>query len=216
MYPHLKSALILRRKFIDLRLKDSFLDAALNASTEGIVILDKTCRVLFMNRTAEDMVRGGEGLTVRSGRLCAVDLKDSMGLLDLIHSVTATTGAKGTTAARAMFISRRKRCPLKLTVAPFLTQAATSPCSAAAIAFISDHEQTNQDREMFLRRYGLTPAESRLALLLSEGRSLKEAADHCGVTYNTVRSQLKSIFSKTGVDRQAELVQVLLRGSTTA
>ena len=64
--------------------------------------------------------------------------------------------------------------------------------------------------------YGLTPAECRVALLLSDGRAPQEIAKMVGVTQNTVRSQIKSIFSKTGVRRQGELIQLLLRHSEPA
>ena len=49
-----------------------------------------------------------------------------------------------------------------------------------------------------------------LAVALCGGRSLEEASRERGTTLNTVRSQLKSIFGKTGTHRQADLVSVLL------
>lgn len=58
--------------------------------------------------------------------------------------------------------------------------------------------------------YGLTPAECRVALLLNDGRTPRGIAELVGVTENTIRSQLKSSYSKTGVGRQAELVRLLL------
>jgi DNA-binding CsgD family transcriptional regulator len=58
--------------------------------------------------------------------------------------------------------------------------------------------------------YGLTPAESALATLLAEGKTLQEAAGLRGVTHQTARSQLKSIFSKTATRRQSELLRLLL------
>lgn len=53
----------------------------------------------------------------------------------------------------------------------------------------------------------------RLLQLEVEGRSLKEAADLCGVTHNTAKSQLKSVFWKTEVKRQGELIRLLLNTS---
>lgn len=47
-------------------------------------------------------------------------------------------------------------------------------------------------------------------MVLLEGHSLKEAADSSGVTYNTIKSQLKIIFLKTNVQRQGELIRLLL------
>jgi DNA-binding CsgD family transcriptional regulator len=58
--------------------------------------------------------------------------------------------------------------------------------------------------------FGLTPAEARLALLLVTGETLRSAAVKLSITYETARSQLKSIFNKTRTHRQAELVIVIL------
>ena len=45
--------------------------------------------------------------------------------------------------------------------------------------------------------------------LVADGHTPREIADKVGVTDNTVRSQIKSIFSKTGVKRQGELIRLL-------
>jgi DNA-binding CsgD family transcriptional regulator len=50
--------------------------------------------------------------------------------------------------------------------------------------------------------------------MLSEGRSLEQVAAARGVTMNTVRSQLKQVFSKTDTKRQGELVRLVLTGVT--
>lgn len=52
------------------------------------------------------------------------------------------------------------------------------------------------------------------ALLLSDVILLQDIANTVGVTDNTVRSQVKTIFSKTGVRRQGELIHLLLAGTT--
>jgi DNA-binding CsgD family transcriptional regulator len=86
-----------------------------------------------------------------------------------------------------------------------------------AVAFINDPFQTRRPtKEVLHMVYGLTPAECRVALLLSDGRAPQEIAKMVGVTQNTVRSQIKSIFSKTGDGRQGELIQLLLRHSEPA
>ena len=60
--------------------------------------------------------------------------------------------------------------------------------------------------------YGLSPSEARLAAKIATGMSMEEAANELHITYETARSQLKSVFAKTGVTRQAELVSLLLTG----
>ncbi|MBE9543045.1 MAG: alpha/beta hydrolase, partial [Proteobacteria bacterium] len=58
--------------------------------------------------------------------------------------------------------------------------------------------------------FNLSPAEARLAALLASGMSLNQAAEQSYISKNTAKVQLKSIFSKTGVSRQAELTKLIL------
>jgi len=58
--------------------------------------------------------------------------------------------------------------------------------------------------------FDLTPAEARIARALTEGLTLQDAATRYGLSLETVRSQLKSVLSKTGTHRQTELVALLL------
>ena len=59
------------------------------------------------------------------------------------------------------------------------------------------------------RSFGLTVAETRLAAKLKEGLSLKEAAAALGVSFHTVRNQLRAVFDKVGLTRQSDLVKAL-------
>lgn len=59
-------------------------------------------------------------------------------------------------------------------------------------------------------RYGLTPAEARLAIEIVRGNGRAAAARSCGVSMTTARTHLSRIFRKTGTHRQAELVRVML------
>jgi DNA-binding CsgD family transcriptional regulator len=57
--------------------------------------------------------------------------------------------------------------------------------------------------------FDLTPAESRLAGMIAQAQTPREAALGLGITEETARTTLKRIFSKTGTRRQAELVSLL-------
>jgi DNA-binding CsgD family transcriptional regulator len=57
--------------------------------------------------------------------------------------------------------------------------------------------------------FGLTGAEAKLAAQLASGDALERAAERLGIAKTTARNQLRAIFSKTGVHRQAELVALL-------
>lgn len=60
-----------------------------------------------------------------------------------------------------------------------------------------------------IERFGVTPAEAKLVAHLVDGLTLTAAAEALGVSRNTARSQLSSIFTKTGVNRQTQLVKLV-------
>lgn len=52
----------------------------------------------------------------------------------------------------------------------------------------------------------LSAAEGQLVALIAAGKNLTEAANCAGISYNTAKTQLKSVFAKTQFKRQADLV----------
>lgn len=73
------------------------------------------------------------------------------------------------------------------------------------------------DGERILQRvrrlYGLTDAEARVMAALTLGETVEEIALAHGVRTSTVRAQVRSIFDKTGVHRQSDLVRIALSGA---
>jgi DNA-binding CsgD family transcriptional regulator len=63
--------------------------------------------------------------------------------------------------------------------------------------------------------FDLTPAEARVARGIGQAKTVETVALESGVSRETVRTQLASVMTKTGMGRQAELV-ALLGGKTIA
>jgi DNA-binding CsgD family transcriptional regulator len=85
----------------------------------------------------------------------------------------------------------------------------SGPCVAV---FISDPDQRDSASQHILGElFSLTPAEARVAILLARGLSLTEISNAQNISPHTARAQLKSIFAKTGVSRQAELVRMVIK-----
>ncbi|MNE15394.1 hypothetical protein D3C80_1083030 [compost metagenome] len=59
--------------------------------------------------------------------------------------------------------------------------------------------------------FRFSPAEQKLALLLAQQLTPEACAERLGLSINTVRSQLRSLFRKTGTGRQAELLSLIGR-----
>ena len=69
------------------------------------------------------------------------------------------------------------------------------------------------NEHLLMRLFNLTPTEAKVVSLLVQGESVQAIARSQRVTPNTIRIQLKSVFNKTGVHRQAQLVSLLSRVS---
>jgi DNA-binding CsgD family transcriptional regulator len=89
--------------------------------------------------------------------------------------------------------------------------SARSVFSEAETILVVTHakEQPAPDPALLMTLFELTPTEARIASLLVKGHSVRSIADMQGVETNTVRMQLKAVFNKTGVHRQAQLVSFL-------
>ena len=57
--------------------------------------------------------------------------------------------------------------------------------------------------------FGITPAEARLTLKLIDGLTLTAAAEALGISRNIARTQLSSVFSKTELNSQTQLVKLV-------
>lgn len=72
----------------------------------------------------------------------------------------------------------------------------------------AQHEKI-ADYATTFRLFGLSPAEHALCEQLMRGETLSEISDASGVAKETMRSRLKSVFVKTDVARQADLILLL-------
>jgi DNA-binding CsgD family transcriptional regulator len=74
----------------------------------------------------------------------------------------------------------------------------------------------NRADEAVVRRnledvFGLTAAETRVALALLAGASPRSVAQRFDVSVNTIRSQMAAIFAKTETANQAALARLMVR-----
>jgi DNA-binding CsgD family transcriptional regulator len=212
LVPHMQSAFKLHFQFSELKGRSEGIEAALNMLTTSVIFLGAKGEVLLMNQKAEELLGRNDGLFLARGRLSAAVRAESARLQALTHGATQTGIGRGLSAGGTILISRGKGRSLAVTVAPIRTFNNSSLSQRpAAVLFISDPDR-NLDLpiDLLQRCYGLTSAEARLTMILLEGHSLKEAANSSGVTYNTAKSQLKIIFLKTNVQRQGQLIRLLL------
>jgi DNA-binding CsgD family transcriptional regulator/PAS domain-containing protein len=211
LIPHLRCAFTLQDRLLMLEAGE----AALNTLGLGIVLLAADGNVVFSNRAAEAVLRSDDGLQVRRGQLVASHRERDD---ELQHLVRFATGRGDSNECPPGVLVTRPSgqspfhvtgSPLRRTPNPF---ARTS--SPIAVVLITDPgKQRPVAAELLKRTYGLTTKEASLAMALTRGQSLDEAAEHLQMRYETARTHLRRILSKTETSRQTELVLLLERMS---
>ncbi len=82
----------------------------------------------------------------------------------------------------------------------------------SVLVLMTDAENPGgRDPANLLLMLGLTPAEARVAVRIGRGLSPAEAATELGITQNTARFTLQTVFEKLGIRRQSQLAQVVTR-----
>ena len=80
---------------------------------------------------------------------------------------------------------------------------------AAAALFVRKAELDSRScGELLARTFELTPTELRVLLSIIEVGGVPETADAMGIAETTVKTHLHRVFSKTGTNRQADLVKL--------
>lgn len=213
LMPHLKRALEVHVRTLGLQDRLSASMEALERLRIGVVLVNGQGKVLLANRTARALANQDDGFALSHDGLALTRSDEAANLRRLIQGASTTSTGKGFNSGGVLCVSRPSlKRPYSILVAPHAkNHGSLSSLQPAAIIFISDPEQEEIPDELVLSKlFGFTPAEAKLAALLAQGRSLKEAADTSGVARSTVRSQLKKLFEKTNTRRQGELIRLLM------
>ena len=178
------------------------------------IILDEQGRVLSANPVAQVLLDQGDGLCVKGESLHIEGRDINKELQQAVTSVIRAQHRGEPSVVRALRVPRSAgRSDLGLVVRPVpVSELSEGQSSPSAAIFISDpdlHESAS--RQALADLFELTPAEANLAILLARGLSLAEASQAQNISQHTARAQLKSIFAKTGVSRQAELVRLIIK-----
>lgn len=211
MQPYLALAESERRRLIA--------EYVLETSSVGVILVDEHGAVIHVNAVAEAILADTQLLRMKDGRIYARHQAEQQILRDLIRAKAHEQGpVQRTDCYATMALSRDEHLmPVTAIIRPGPPYAPISaPLRRTAVIVLRDPARRNQlDAVDIERLFKLTPAESRLARLLAGGLSTEEAAAQLGVSKHTVRSQLQSIFAKTGTNRQGELVRMLLSSAAT-
>ena len=211
LLPHIRQYVRVRQALANAGALGTSLDDMLDTAGSGIVQLDWRGRILEANDRARVLLRTADGLFDEGGFLFAREPEDDAGLQRLLSRALPPFGARGVAGSMAV---RRSEVfsPLRLHVTPVggrETEYRAWP--VAALVLVADPgSETPVDPGRVGSALGLSQVESRVAALLAEGKTVSEIAAATGRKVSTIRTHVQHIFAKLGINRQADLVRLVL------
>ena len=180
---------------------------ALDQLAAAVIVADRDARVVVLNRAGEDLLSRGNAISVRQGRLCAARAFETDKLRALIGAA-AVPDKLDPAIGRMLVGSRDRDLPCVLTVARLTAELSVFDRPLAMVLAAAPEQRLLAAADL-AELFGLSPAESRLAVALMGGKKLHDITIETGVGISTLRSQLSAILKKVGANRQVDLVRIL-------
>lgn len=205
--PYMRAALA---SFVTLereRMTASVAKEAVRRMSFGWITLDGEGRIIDADiygaqvlAGSGDLVRGKDGRMTARDPVLRRQVQAAMG--ELVNNPQARP--------RAIVLCREPW--LDLLLVPSAQRMGTTQAAPAIVCYLHADNWTSADRcEQLAQLFDLAPSEARLALALSRGMSISEAAPELGLTVESARTYSKRIYAKTGARGQADLVRFIHR-----
>jgi DNA-binding CsgD family transcriptional regulator len=184
--------------------------ACLEHIGEGVMLLDTSCQVVYLTDSAGRLLETcKEQLNVQNRQLI-FHQKDYAGNFETC-SEWLLGGSPAAGSGHTFLVERRPpRQPLIFSVFSLPPRCPSDHAAARLLVILRDPDrQSAVPWQVFARQFQLTPAELRLCVAWANGLSLAEYSEKFHVSPHTARSQLKSVFDKTGTHRQVQLLRLI-------
>lgn len=202
---HLRRMFAIRARISYLSRRANLLEAIFESGSGASLLVSSEGCVLAANTSGEAYLHSGRFVRVRNGRL---EPSDSQKKEALERSRAMCFRANAPAASECILTDKDG----EIAIATFTPL--TSPMAVQASLITIDTAGKRIGRELAVHHlksaYGLSEAEADVALRLAEGRSLRDISDERCSSLGTVRTQVKHILAKLGVNRQVEIVRLVL------
>lgn len=200
--------------FVHCRALREFADRAVSrahASHVAAIILSPGGRVLDCDAHGQVFIDAGRVLRAPAGQLCCAEAA----LQPSFNAALRETVISGRASNILLHAPAEPDKRFSLTLARMqqhvpasdLCRSVHTPEVLCLVAPLDGRRVATAQQLMDF--FGLSRAEARLARAICHGDSVEEYARDHGVGLPTVRTQLSSIFHKTGTSRQATLVRLI-------
>lgn len=201
--PHVRSAV--RTQFILENQGAELMTGVLESLSMAVFVCDAGGRVRSLTPSAETLLGQSGPLRLSGGTLSAHTAADTRALAAAIRRA-ATPLSPGMPNASQVLVHGCKGEPRVLEVLPVARRENTFSFDPHVLVLARRPNLSTDSLKLLLKAaYGLTSAETQVALALAEGLAPEQIARQRGAAISTVRKQTASIYQKLGVHRQSEL-----------
>lgn len=211
LIPHVRKFVQLRQALSSSQALNSSLSDLLDNDRAGVIQLDRDGRILEANDRALKILRRDDGLYDENGALLAWLPVDNARLQELLAGALPPLGGQAT--AGSMTIRRfgdTRRLMLTINPVPVPALDFGARRVAALVLLMEPGGRPRLDAKVVGDVLGLTAAESRVAVMLSEGMTAPDIATTTGRQPSTVNTLIQRTYRKLGISRQTELARLVL------
>lgn len=223
LIPHLQQAVRINETLYHVQAQEEAMGLGLDLLTVGVVLFDRMGNIIWSNPMARQLFRTHPAIRLQNKQVFAHDPDQSLELRRLIGRViiSETTvddplPAMGLTHPDvpyplAAFV--RRLDDQELILGDEEDETETPLLGTFAALYLSDPGwEQPMDGKVIAKVFGLSKAESTITVLLTNGLTVPEIAKTQHLSEHTVRTHMKNIYPKIGVNRQTDLVRVVLNG----
>jgi len=208
--PHLALAAQLHSRLSWLQARSRLHDEALDRLSMAVVVVDRDGATHYVNRAAEGLLEDPAGpLACTSGRLVPRSGRHTCRFEALVRA--AADRAEGGALSLPSGGGKKASHCIFVPLSPDRKWSGAWVRPMTMILLADAQSGCQVDLGVLQALFRLTPSEARLAAALASGMTLEAVASGSGVSVFTARAHLRAVFSKVGVNRQAELAAVMER-----
>ena len=212
LLPHVRQFVCVRQAMAAADALGASLSQLLDNTRVGVIHLDRSGRVIETNERARRLLGRRNGLQDERGFLCAWLPGDDARLKQLLARALPTFSDEAVMGG-SMTVGRSSGLPplvVHVTPVPVSQMDFGGRRSAALVLVVDPGSRPRLDPRLVAETLGLTPAESELAVMLTQGRSVRDIALERRCQEKAVYWHLQQIYKKQGISRQVDLVRLVL------
>lgn len=212
LVPHLQQFLYLRSRFGELTARASLMEQTLSRLKLAVFICDEHLNILHQTDQAEDIVQSRSEVTARNKVLGFQNSKKNSELSRLVRNAVGASRGEDQPPGGVLRIDDGGGL-LEVVITPIRYAPpgevfnSSAPSAAVFMRNAATPRVIAPDALSIL--YDLSPSEADIAVRMNQGLSLMQIANIRRVSVQTVRSQIKTLYQKTGTSRQADLVALV-------